>query len=584
MFDFRRARLGLGALSLALTSVVALSATHPSRVEAGRVVAQASPATAPSGGNTPLSLPPPPAPTGRSPLNPGQPTPYPLNTLAPLTPSTSLPFPAYGTPVPGVNRGVALPGVPVEISLQQAEMVGFAESPTLAVARADVGVQAAAVRLARAGLLPNVAGGAAYTYNHTQPGGGRSSVTSPTVGTTGTGTTLIPSNVTSTTDASVDLTISQLIFDGGKVAASVDAAVRGETNAADTYRRDLQTVAFNVATAYYNYLAAERTTQVDLEIVREDQVQVDLVVAQVKAGTEARAEIATVELPLAQARLAVVKAQGAELSAAAAFDNSMGLDANGLVQPIDDAPVFTSNPVSTVPVPGYDQALKRAYALRPDYYAAVDTVQQAQYSLKSAKLAYFPTLSANGTAADSSTGTSANAFRNSQQVGLQLSIPIYAQGTIEANIASAKATLNSAYASLQNTALTVQLSVKQALTSLVSAAQALTETQQEYKTAVVNLESTQAQYRAGVTTLPLLLNAQVQLTQALTDQVTAVYTLRQAEQTYLFQIGANFDTSQDNGGLRIRPTPGPGAQGGKTASRGAKQGASSRSATAAAQH
>jgi outer membrane protein len=262
----------------------------------------------------------------------------------------------------------------------------------------------------------------------------------------------------------------------------------------------------------------------------------------------------------------------------------MGLDANGLVQPIDDAPVFTSNPVSTVPVPGYDQALKRAYALRPDYYAAVDTVQQAQYSLKSAKLAYFPTLSANGTAADSSTGTSANAFRNSQQVGLQLSIPIYAQGTIEANIASAKATLNSAYASLQNTALTVQLSVKQALTSLVSAAQALTETQQEYKTAVVNLESTQAQYRAGVTTLPLLLNAQVQLTQALTDQVTAVYTLRQAEQTYLFQIGANFDTSQDNGGLRIRPTPGPGAQGGKTASRGAKHGASSRSATAAAQH
>jgi outer membrane protein TolC len=103
---------------------------------------------------------------------------------------------------------------------------------------------------------------------------------------------------------------------------------------------------------------------------------------------------------------------------------------------------------------------------------------------------------------------------------------------------------------------------------LVSARAALDQTQQEYSTAVTNLQSTQAQYKAGVTTLPLLLNAQVQLTQALTDQVTAVYTLRQAEQTYLYQIGANFDTSPDNGTNRVRPTPGPEAQGGKMAKSG----------------
>jgi hypothetical protein len=42
-----------------------------------------------------------------------------------------------------------------------------------------------------------------------------------------------------------------------------------------------------------------------------------------------------------------------------------------------------------------------------------------------------------------------------------------------------------------------------------------------------------------VTTLPLLLNAEVGLTQALVDQVTAVYTLRQAEASFLFAEGAN---------------------------------------------
>ena len=53
------------------------------------------------------------------------------------------------------------------------------------------------------------------------------------------------------------------------------------------------------------------------------------------------------------------------------------------------------------------------------------------------------------------------------------------------------------------------------------------------------LRATQAQYRAGVTTLPLLLNAQVGVTQALTDQVTAVYTLRQSQQALYYALGSN---------------------------------------------
>ena len=51
--------------------------------------------------------------------------------------------------------------------------------------------------------------------------------------------------------------------------------------------------------------------------------------------------------------------------------------------------------------------------------------------------------------------------------------------------------------------------------------------------------STEAQYRAGVTTLPLLLNAQVGITQALTDEVNAAYAVRQAEQALLYAEGAN---------------------------------------------
>lgn len=495
-----------------------------------------------------------------------QPTPFPINTLAPLTGETTLPYPAYGTPVPGVNAGTRAADLPATISLQGAIAVGFARSPLLASARADVGVASAAARLAGAGLLPSVAGSASLDQSRIQGGGSSGSFsTGATTGNgTGTGGTPIgtsPSNAvrasgsTNVTSGNLGVSLRQLIFDGGRIAASVRASRRNETAFADTYRRELQTVAFNVASTYYSYLSAQRTVQVDLEIVRQDQVQEDLVRAQVRAGTEARAQIATAQLPTAQDRLAVVRAQGAELSAGAAFANAMGLDANVRVQPIDDAPIFTNTPVSSISIPSYDDAVKRALALRPDYDAALQSIAQAQETLRGARLGRSPSLSGSASTQESSSGTTLGNFHSSTSVGVTLTIPIFDQNLTADNTAQALASLDRASAQRQNTALNVSLNIKQTLANFVTAFAALEQTRQEYATAISNVRSTQAQYRAGVTTLPLLLNAQTQLARAQSDQVTTVYTVRQAEQAYLFAIGANYDTAAALGSRRIDPIP-----------------------------
>ena len=548
-------RLRSGMATLALVALGASAVTPATPALAARAQPQSGSGTpVPNMSSVPNSVPLPAnvgTPTGKR-LNGSQPTPYPLVTLGPPGSASDLPYPAYGTPVPGVGVGTPAADVPAQITLQQAIAISFARSPALSIARGDVGIQAAAVRLQRAGLLPLFDASSSYTYSHEQAG-------ATTVGTTtGTGTTTTATTArNSGTAAGFSAQLSQLIYDGGKISAAVNAAQRGEVASADTYRRDLQTVANNVAQAYYAYLSAQRTTQVDLEIVREDQVQEDLVRAQVRAGTSARADIATVQLPTAQARLAVVRSQGTQFAAEATFANAMGLDANANVQPVDDAPVFTNSQVSSIPIPTYDQALRRAVALRPDYDSSIQSVRQAEYSLKNARLGLFPTLSGTGTASDNSTDGTSGTFRNSQSVGLALSIPLYDQGVTAANTASARASLDVAHATLEQTTLGLQLSVKQALTNLVSARAALDQTQQEYATAVTNVQSTQAQYRAGVTTLPLLLNAQVQLTTALTDQVTAVYALREAEQSYLYSVGANYATTIGDAPLPAHATPNP---------------------------
>jgi outer membrane protein len=497
-----------------------------------------------------------------------QPTPFPINTLAPLTGETTLPYPAYGTPVPGVNAGTRSADLPATLSLQGAIAIGFARSPLLASARADVGVASAAARLAGVGLLPSIAGSASLDQSRIQSGGSLGSLSTGTTTGNGTGTAaggtsigtssqnaIRASGSTNVTSGSLGVSLRQLIFDGGRIAASVRAAQRNETAFADTYRRELQTVAFDVASAYYSYLSAQRTVQVDLEIVRQDQVQEDLVRAQVRAGTEARAQIATAQLPTAQDRLAVVRAQGAELSAGAAFANAMGLDANVRVQPVDDAPIFTNTPVSSIAIPSYDDAVKRALALRPDYDAALQSIAQARETLRAARLGRSPSLSGSASTQENSSGTTLGNFRNSTSVGVTLTLPIFDQNLTADNTAQALAGLDRASAQRQNTALNLSLNIKQTLANFVTAFAALEQTQQEYATAISNVRSTQAQYRAGVTTLPLLLNAQTQLARAQSDQVTTVYTVRQAEQAYLFAIGANYDTAAALGSRRIDPIP-----------------------------
>ena len=451
-------------------------------------------------------------------------------SLAPADAPTTLPYPAYGTPVPGVQEGVSVPNVPHILSLKGAIDIAVALSPALAAARADVGVTQAEVRLARAGLLPSI--GISLGASHSWYGN--------RVTNTGTLNNVVNNgSFTNQQNNQGSLSLSRLIFDGGRTAAGIRAAKETETSAADTYRRELQTVAYNVATAYYNTMSAERTTQVDVELVRENEVQLALVQAQFRAGTVAHVDVVTAELPVAQARVAVVQAQGNEVAAQAAFANSLGIDANANVRPKDDTPVFQTAGIHTIAIPTYAVAIARAEKLRADLDASSANVRSAQYAVREAKLGLFPTLSGSASQGFTSTSIGGGAYTRATTVGGSFAIPLFDQGQTPANTARAEAQLASEVAAYQSTLLGIQLNVRQTLAQLVSAREAVTESQIALNEGQEVLRSTQAQYRAGVTTLPQLLNSQVSLSQALTSQLSTVYALRQAEQAFLYAVGQN---------------------------------------------
>jgi outer membrane protein len=457
-----------------------------------------------------------------------------IPTLLPADATSPLPFPAYGTPAPSSPPHV-VSGIPQIITLQQAILIAYARSPLLASARAQVAISSAPLSLAESALFPAVTGTATQSHTH------RESTTLPT---SAAGTVVGNLAATTVTTNALDATITQLIYDGGHIAAEIRSARATQQASIATYQRMLQTIAFNVATSYYNTLAAQRLTQVSQTTVQLDLVQESLVQAQIRSGTTPRSQLATVQLPTAQARVAVVRAQAAEKVQIATFANTLGIDAASNVRPKDDVPALnalsgTLAVTPAFPTPSYDQAIARAIALRPDLTAAQFSVVSFQQNLKFQRSLNNPSINGTGSYSTTSTSPGGGMFRNAAAVGVTLTVPIYDRGVTRAQTALAQGQLDNSVALFQNTQSTIQLNVSTALVNLVSAYAALGQTSAELATAQENLRSTEAQYQAGVTTLPLLLNAQLGITTALTDEVNAVYTVRLAEQALLFAEGAN---------------------------------------------
>jgi outer membrane protein TolC len=522
-----RALAGVALAVLALAAAPAFAQSPgtpaPAATMAPRPAGSAAPAPRPAASPTPGTT------GGSAAINATA-----IPELLPADQASPLPYPAYGTPAP-VSGVRTAPGVPQVITLPQAILVAYARSPLLASARADVAIASAPVGLAQSALFPAVNGNAGVTRTHREPGG-------TSGGTTGGGTATAASP--NTTSNSLSVALQQLIFDGGRVAAQIRSARATQSASIATYQRELQTVAFNVATAYYNTLSAQRQTRVALTTVQLDQVQESLVTAQIRAGTAARTDLSTAQLPTAQARVIVIRAQATEQVQLATFANTLGLDADIAVQPKDDVPAVSATAgtltvTPAFPTPSYQQAVTRALAMRPDLTAQQQNVAANRENLRAARLGTFPNLTGNASYGTASSDPGGGSFRNTGQLGVVLAIPIYDRGVTRAQTAQAQGQLDRAVAQLQIAEQGVQLSVRQALVNLVSAYAALDQTNAELAKAQEVLRATQAQYRAGVTTLPLLLNAQVGLTLALTDEVTAVYTVRQAEQALLFAEGTN---------------------------------------------
>lgn len=419
---------------------------------------------------------------------------------------------AQPTPSPSpamLPEGAALPTV---LTLADAQKIALAKSPALEAARGAVDLAQSSIEIVTSGALPNLSGQAS-TDN--AKGAFRSGTTAPT-------------GAITTNTATVNL--KQLIFDGGRVGAQIQSA-RYSTSAAHLQlQRQVQTVLFNVSQSYYQALQARHQLVAAQDSLRLAQTQLRLVEAQFRAGVAARADVLTAQLPVAQAQLAVAQAANGERQQLASLLNVMGVPSGVAATLQDDTNASGS-------IPSAADVLAIASNSRPDLLAARDSRRSAEAAVRAARSQRFPNISATASEGVSSTNASGSGYGNTYSVGVGLSVPIFDAGLINGQTKSAQAQLEIAQANERTAELAVSLTVQQAFLGLQTAQAGLTSAVAELSQARTVLSVTNAQYRAGVTTLPLLLNAQVGLTKAETDYAVALYTFKIAQQQLLLAEG-----------------------------------------------
>lgn len=484
------------------------------------------------------------------------PSPLPAPTIS----GTPLPYPAYGTPAPDVANLRPKKGVPQSISLTDAVRIAVALSPAFANQNAQWAAIHAKYTSELQALYPAISGNAQMARSYSN--GTTSTSSSPTPPPAGgavvpnSGGILIPGSAptrppfgtysaSTISSESATISVTQLIYDGGRTIAAIRSAKEADISGRATLLRDLQSLALNVANSYYTVLEDNATVTADAQLVHEFEVNEASVAAQIRNGAAARSDIAAAQFQTAQARGNLVTAQGTAIGAQATFATTLGLEADVQVVP----KALTAAPPA--PNPSYALSLKRAMLMRPDYIAALYSVESNQEGVRYAKLARFPVLTASANdgvsrtfinclaTASGSECPGPPAWSNDKSLALNLQVPIYDQGQTNYNIAVAASQLDQSIATLNTTRLSVESDVRSALATLISSRASLVQARSELTSAQVSLDATQAQYRVGASTILNVVTAEANLTTAQSAYITALYGVYTAQQNYLYAMGTS---------------------------------------------
>jgi len=310
------------------------------------------------------------------------------------------------------------------------------------------------------------------------------------------------------------LNFTQTLFDS-KLINNTRAASQNLKSVEYTYKDARDLVVLAVGYVYLQAIA-------DLSRIETAAAQVETAKAlfnqandQVNAGTSpaidglrAKVELQTREQQLIQAKnnFAIQKLTVARV---------IGLASGQEFEFTDKSPYRPFDGISL------EDALKRAYASRSDYLAAMTDVRAAEFARKAAVAGYYPTLSFNADygAAGAHPSTATPVF----DVRGTLSIPIFEGNSVHADILQADARLQQSRERLDNLRAQIDADIRTALLNLQSSTDQVNVARSTIDLAEETLVQSRDRFSAGVTDSVEVVQSQEAVASAHEQFISSLY-------------------------------------------------------------
>jgi outer membrane protein TolC len=171
--------------------------------------------------------------------------------------------------------------------------------------------------------------------------------------------------------------------------------------------------------------------------------------------------------------------------------------------------------------PGVEEALRRAYASRADYQAALAQARAAELSRKAASAERYPSFELEGDYGD--IGTNPGISNGTFHVGGTITVPIFQGGRVHADVLQAEATLRDAKARLEDLRGQIDNDVRTALLDLNAAADQVEVARSSVDLAEQTLTQAQDRFAAGVSDNLEVVQAQESVASAHESYISSLY-------------------------------------------------------------
>ena len=403
------------------------------------------------------------------------------------------------------------------LSLQQCIDTALAHNNQLKQQTYQLRTQEVTYRQARQNLLPNLNASASQSWVF--------------------GRSIGADNVyksTNSSQTSLGLSASLLLFDGLKMKYSIDeakAAMLASEADVSALKAD---ITMNISAMYLQILLNKELLETARQQLADTQLKVEQNRALVEAERLAAGELYAIEAQAAKEELAVTQAQSnlqlalLDMVQALELDSIEGFD---VVVPTDvellAGALLTNDAV-------YNMALQH----RPEIKAAEYNLAASEHALKSAKADYYPTLSAGASLSTGyydMDGYQNNAFGRqlgdnlSTSVGLQLTIPIFNKMQVKNNVSRARINVENYKVQAEETKKTLRKNIDQAYYNALAAQSRETAAEKSERSAYEAYRYAEQKYESGRASVYEFYDAKLSYTLALSERIQAKY-------EYLFRL------------------------------------------------